>query len=201
MTPIEQESTINGVALRLAREARGWALSDMATRSCMSTRQIRQLEEGGSSSFYSVSVKLTAVKKVGALLGLSQEQWFIAPAPAVALSTDAAMVTASQAQADALANVSSISPSQVEASALMPKAKVSLWTILALFTAALGVAAVMRPAPEPVATESVPPPVLTLPEGVQEGVEKAMTPASDVIVPNDVASAAGAASASAAKPL
>ena len=43
MTPVEQESTINGVALRLAREARGWTLSDMATRSCMSIRQIRQL--------------------------------------------------------------------------------------------------------------------------------------------------------------
>ena len=162
MTPVEQESTINGAALRLAREARGWTLSDMATRSCMSIRQIRQLEEGGSSSFYSVSVKLTAVKKVGALLGLGQEQWFIAPA--VALSADTAVAMVSQAETDALSHVSSFSESQLTdletssntpvsistsqddastTSAPEPKSKVSLWAILGLFAAALGVAAVM----------------------------------------------------------
>lgn len=205
MTPVEQESTINGAALRLAREARGWTLSDMATRSCMSIRQIRQLEEGGSSSFYSVSVKLTAVKKVGSLLGLTQEQWFIAPA--VALSTETAVAMVSQAETDALTNVSSfsesqpteleagsdapmfIAPSQNEASVSASKPKVSLWAILGLFAAALGVAAVMRPAPESVATESAPPPVLMVPNGEQEAADK-VTTASDVAPVVEAASAA-----------
>lgn len=205
MTPVEQESTINGAALRLARESRGWTLSDMATRSCMSIRQIRQLEEGGSSSFYSVSVKLTAVKKVGTLLGLTQEQWFIAPA--VALSTETAVAMVSQAETDALTDVSSFSESppteletgsdspmstalsQNEASVSAPKPKVSLWAILGLFAAALGVAAVMRPAPESVATESAPPPVLMQPNGEQEAVDKLAT-ASDVAPVVEAASAA-----------
>lgn len=67
---------INGELLRLRREAQGWVLNDMATRACMSVKQIRQLEEGGISSFYSEAVKATAAKKVGALLGLSAEQVF-----------------------------------------------------------------------------------------------------------------------------
>ena len=205
MTPAEQESTIIGAALRLAREARGWTLGDMAMHSCMSIRQIRQLEEGGSSSFYSVSVKLTAVKKVGTLLGLTQEQWFIAPA--VALSAETAVAMVSQAETDALSNVSSfsespsteletdsdtqtpIAPSQNEASVSVSKPKVSLWAILGLFAAALGVAAVMRPAPESVATESAPPPVLMQPNGEQEAVDKLAT-ASDVAPVVEATSAA-----------
>jgi transcriptional regulator with XRE-family HTH domain len=72
----QEELFINGELLRLRREAKGWVLNDMATRACMSVKQIRQLEEGGMSSFYSVAVKVTAAKKVGALLGLSAEEVF-----------------------------------------------------------------------------------------------------------------------------
>ena len=72
----QEEIFINGELLRLRREARGWVLNDMATRACMSVKQIRQLEEGGMSSFYSGAVKVTAAKKVGALLGLSAEEVF-----------------------------------------------------------------------------------------------------------------------------
>lgn len=67
---------INGELLRLRREARGWVLADMATRACMSVKQIRQIEEGGMSSFYSTAVKVTAAKKVGVLLGLSADEIF-----------------------------------------------------------------------------------------------------------------------------
>jgi hypothetical protein len=42
----------------------------------MSIKQIKQLEEGGSSSFYSESVKLTSAKKVGGILGLTQDEVF-----------------------------------------------------------------------------------------------------------------------------
>lgn len=70
--------TINGDLFRLRREERGWLLNDMATRACMSVKQIRQIEEGGDSAFYSNAVKLTAAKKVGALLGLKPEDIFAA---------------------------------------------------------------------------------------------------------------------------
>jgi transcriptional regulator with XRE-family HTH domain len=68
--------TINGELLRLKRESMGWLVGDLATRACMSTKQIRQLEEGGSSSFYSESVKLTSAKKVGGILGLTPDEVF-----------------------------------------------------------------------------------------------------------------------------
>jgi len=62
--------TINGELLRLKRESLGWLISDLATRACMSIKQIKQLEEGGSSSFYSESVKLTSAKKSRRYFGL-----------------------------------------------------------------------------------------------------------------------------------
>ncbi len=68
--------TINGELLRLKRESPGWLVGDLATRACMSVKQIRQLEEGGSSSFYSESVKLTSAKKVGGILGLTPDEVF-----------------------------------------------------------------------------------------------------------------------------
>ena len=120
-----QESAINGELIKLTRESRGWALGELATRSCMSIRQIRQLEEGGTSSFYSVGVKVTAAKRVASLLGLSPEQVFEipkTPADSVAGSAPVLEVPAhadtplvlvspnvmvSQAESDALSDVSS----------------------------------------------------------------------------------------------
>jgi transcriptional regulator with XRE-family HTH domain len=69
-------SQIDGSVVRLRREAQGWAINDVAARACLSVKQIRQIEEGGLSSFYSENVKLTAAKKVAALLQLSEAQLF-----------------------------------------------------------------------------------------------------------------------------
>jgi transcriptional regulator with XRE-family HTH domain len=69
-------SQIDGSAVRLRREAQGWAINDLASRACLSVKQVRQIEEGGLSSFYSENVKLTAAKKVAALLQLSEAQLF-----------------------------------------------------------------------------------------------------------------------------
>ena len=69
-------SQIDGSAVRLKREAQGWALADMANRACLSVKQIRQIEEGGMTAFYSESVKLTAARKVAALLQMSESQLF-----------------------------------------------------------------------------------------------------------------------------
>ena len=79
-------SQIDGSAVRLCREAQGWAINDLAARACLSVKQVRQIEEGGLSSFYSESVKLTAARKIAALLQLSEAQLFgqapSAPPPA-----------------------------------------------------------------------------------------------------------------------
>lgn len=204
MTIEEQEASINGELIRLTRESRGWVLGDLATRACMSVRQIRQLEEGGTSSFYSLGVKVTAAKRVASLLGLAPEQVFVksdvlseSEVPLV-LASPSVMV--SQAESDALSDVSShpddtqpiptdepaesvaqaslltdsaeppemVSVSMVEDEpehatqahqepTTNTKPKLSLWAILGLFAAALGVAAVMRPDAEPVALEAAPP--------------------------------------------
>ena len=69
-------SQIDGQSVRLKRESMGWAVTDMATLACLSVKQIKQIEEGGTSAFYSESVKLTAARKVAALLDMSDAQLF-----------------------------------------------------------------------------------------------------------------------------
>ena len=86
----EPARQINGDLLRQRREAKGWAPTDLATRSCLSLRQVRQIEEGGNSSFYSESVKATAARKIAALLGLPQEMAFV-QAPSLSTGDISAM--------------------------------------------------------------------------------------------------------------
>jgi cytoskeleton protein RodZ len=86
--------SINGELLRLKRESMGWLVGDLATRACMSVKQIRQLEEGGSSSFYSESVKFTSAKKVGGILGLTPDEVFgVVPQNPVSTSDEASHQT------------------------------------------------------------------------------------------------------------
>ena len=69
-------SQIDGNAVRLRRESQGWALSDLATRACLSVKQVRQIEEGGMTAFYSETVKLTAARKLAGLLEMTEGQLF-----------------------------------------------------------------------------------------------------------------------------
>ena len=73
----EPARQINGALLRQWRETKGWAQTDLATRACLSLRQVRQIEDGGNSSFYSDSVKATAARKIATLLGLPPESAFV----------------------------------------------------------------------------------------------------------------------------
>ncbi|NBW69785.1 MAG: XRE family transcriptional regulator [Betaproteobacteria bacterium] len=73
---------INGVLLRMRREELGWALADLATRACLSNKQVKQIEEGGTSSFYSDTVKLTAAKKISGILGIPAQSLFVVEEPA-----------------------------------------------------------------------------------------------------------------------
>lgn len=113
----QEDIFINGELLRLRREARGWVLNDMATRACMSVKQIRQIEEGGMSSFYSTAVKVTAAKKVGALLGLSAEEVFAQTVEPVVASEDNAMdalLAETVVASESLSNHSDIKPVAAE---------------------------------------------------------------------------------------
>jgi cytoskeleton protein RodZ len=180
----QEDMVINGELLRLRREARGWVLNDMATRACMSVKQIRQLEEGGMSSFYSAAVKMTSAKKVGALLGLSAEEVFAQeveaalepdvvesevlvvetevvedkPTEATSAAQDAAHVDVDKVTIDAPIAAASV----VEG----PKSKASLWIIAGLFAAALAVAVYMQPQNEPVVEAA--PPLQVLPADVAD---------------------------------
>jgi len=169
--------------LRLRREAGGWVIHDMATRACLSVKQIRQLEDGGMSSFYSQAVKATAAKKLGALLGLSPEEVFARvsePEPeATAVEVvdhphqepiEVAEVSVPQARSEVAPENVEISlhsdnaPISASAAAVVvaePKSKSSLWVIAGLFAAALAVAAYLQPQEEP-ASDPVPP-LLVLP--------------------------------------
>ncbi len=197
MSDISQ--TINGELLRLRRESKGWQVSDLATRSCMSIKQIRQLEEGGSGSFYSESVKITSAKKVGGILGLTPEEVFGVPLAEESANDNTqvegdAFVAEPEAESVSPATVVPVTPAQnTTDTSSEQKNKTPLGAIAALFVAAIAVAAWMRPEAEPVAMEP-PPPLQTLPT---ETPDVAASAASlDVAVP-----AATGASAPASKPL
>jgi transcriptional regulator with XRE-family HTH domain len=214
----QEEFFINGELLRLRREARGWVLNDMATRACMSVKQIRQLEEGGMSSFYSVAVKVTAAKKVGALLGLSAEEVFAKNAePAVVeeslepealivevvaepVSTpvveDKPVISAKvDAQPKAVEPVAAELPHASESIDETPNSKNSLWLIAALLGLALALAAYFQPKEEPVAEPA--PPIQVLPADVVDPASAASAADAPASVADVVAAPASAASVSA----
>lgn len=63
-------------AFKKARESAGLSTQDLALKACLSNRQIEQLENGETSSFYGAQIKYTAAKKVAALLSLSEKDAF-----------------------------------------------------------------------------------------------------------------------------
>lgn len=208
----QDELFINGHLLRLGREARGWVVADMATRACMSVKQIRQLEEGGISAFYSVAVKATAAKKVGALLGLSSDEVFGSPTQKVEAADDfvehsevavTEAVTAPVVEATAAdsapqdqENTDSIADTaELPQQAAQEKSKTSIWVIAALFATALALAAYMQPKDEP-ATEA-PPPLQAVPSDAADAASAPDAPASGASA--ESASVAPASSATSAQ--
>ncbi|MBU3545752.1 hypothetical protein [Polynucleobacter sp. MWH-Jannik1A5] len=63
-------------AFTKARESLGLSSKDLSGMACLSVRQIEQIENGESSSFYGAQVKFTAAKKVAGLLKLTPEDAF-----------------------------------------------------------------------------------------------------------------------------
>lgn len=63
-------------AFTRAREKLGLSTKDLGGMACLSTRQIEQIENGETSTFYGAQVKVTAAKKVAKLLGLTEAEAF-----------------------------------------------------------------------------------------------------------------------------
>ena len=63
-------------AFTKARESLGLSTKDLSGMACLSVRQIEQIENGESSSFYGAQIKFTAAKKVAGLLKLTPEEAF-----------------------------------------------------------------------------------------------------------------------------
>ena len=212
-----QAHDVNGELIKLRREERGWAQTDLAVRACMSVKQIRQIEEGGVSAFYSESVKVSAAKKVAGILGMSPDDlWAKADVAHDEPAVEHEVVADVQAAHEVVESAAHESEQHEEPEhAATPvqepvvdhkpvvnasthhsqevevaKPKTSLWLIAGLFGAALAIAAFMRPDAEPVATEP-PPPLQAVPS---EASDAASTASAAV----DVASASEV-SASAAK--
>jgi transcriptional regulator with XRE-family HTH domain len=59
-----------------AREKLSLSTKELGGMACLSTRQIEQIENGETSSFYGTQIKVTAAKKVAKLLKLSDEEAF-----------------------------------------------------------------------------------------------------------------------------
>ena len=59
-----------------AREGLGLSTRELSGMACLSVRQIEQIENGETSAFYGAQIKVTAAKKVAALLKLKEEDAF-----------------------------------------------------------------------------------------------------------------------------
>ena len=107
-------SQIDGNAVRLCREAQGWAINDLAARACLSVKQVRQIEEGGLSSFYSESVKLTAARKIAGLLQLSEAQLFgQAPSVPPQVEEESLLFSAQTTPTSVVTSIHTVAPSPV----------------------------------------------------------------------------------------
>ena len=63
-------------AFTRAREGLGLSTKELSGIACLSVRQIEQIENGETSSFYGSQIKVTAAKKVAVLLKLKEEDAF-----------------------------------------------------------------------------------------------------------------------------
>ena len=63
-------------AFTKARESLGLSTKELSGMACLSIRQIEQIENGETSTFYGPQIKVTAAKKVAGLLKLKEEDAF-----------------------------------------------------------------------------------------------------------------------------
>jgi len=76
---IEILPEIQGNVLKAAREKLRLEIPDLAIKACLSKKHITELEQGGVSSFYSESHKITVAKKVAKILQLDESLVLVHP--------------------------------------------------------------------------------------------------------------------------
>jgi DNA-binding XRE family transcriptional regulator len=99
---IEILPEIQGKVFKAAREKLKLEPQDLGTKACLSKKHIIELEEGGISSFYSESHKITVAKKVAKILQLDESLVLVHPdgdlAQQVSLPFDAAIEDVEQSR-------------------------------------------------------------------------------------------------------
>ncbi|SMC67984.1 helix-turn-helix domain-containing protein [Polynucleobacter kasalickyi] len=68
---------VDGDQLRFAREAKGLTLKELGLKVCLSHQHIAQLENNQATIFFTPSHKIQVAKKVGAALGLKENDYLI----------------------------------------------------------------------------------------------------------------------------
>lgn len=108
-------------AFSRARENLGLSTKDLSAMACLSVRQIEQIENGESSFFYGPQIKITAAKKVAALLKLKEEDAFDfgATTPVKKIDAKALVVETKSVEVENTPsvekNIAPVNPSEIEA--------------------------------------------------------------------------------------
>jgi DNA-binding XRE family transcriptional regulator len=76
MAQKQSSPEIRGAAFSAAREKCAMSVEQLALLACLSKKQIQQIENGQSNSFYSPAIKLVAAKKVAKLIQLDEKDAF-----------------------------------------------------------------------------------------------------------------------------
>jgi cytoskeleton protein RodZ len=65
---------IDGTLIKTLRERKGLSQQDLAAWACLSVKQVKQIEEGGTSSFYNDDIKRKATLRLAVLLDAEHQQ-------------------------------------------------------------------------------------------------------------------------------
>ena len=71
----ESEEIIIGNKLKEARISKGFSIEELADILSLSINQIRQIEDGGITAFYSYSWKVRVARRVGYILDVSEAEF------------------------------------------------------------------------------------------------------------------------------
>jgi transcriptional regulator with XRE-family HTH domain len=119
---------VQGKVIKAAREKLRLDPQQLAHKACLSKKHITELEEGGISSFYSETHKITVAKKVAKILNLDESQVLIHP-DGDAAQQESLPFDAVTSDAESLPEVSTAEPVSVKKSPIKvapPEEKVTL---------------------------------------------------------------------------
>jgi len=71
---------VDGTLIKSLRESRGLSQQELAAWACLSVKQVKQIEEGGTSSFYNDDIKRKATMRLAVLLDAHKHQTEVATA-------------------------------------------------------------------------------------------------------------------------